>query len=120
MRLAYLASSQAQLVTIARPHISALSALTRETVDLTVWTGEGVLVVGQVLTSRPLRPVASVGRLFTDFANSHSKIFLAFMPEHKRTEALARLQPRATPYTIVDPQRLRKELEKVGGGRCRL
>src|SRR3972149_9254129 len=104
MRLAYLASSQAQLVTIARPHISALSALTRETVDLTVWTGEGVLVVGQVLTSRPLRPVASVGRLFTDFANSHSKIFLAFMPEHKRTEALARLQPRAAPYTIVEPQ----------------
>ncbi len=113
MPIGYVTLSYAQLVRIAHPHVVALAARTGETVDLMVWTSEGALCVDQVLTSRPLRPVGSVGRLFTDLANSNSKVFLAFMSEERQAEVLARPIKPMTPNTIVDARVLREQIERV-------
>lgn len=113
LRVSYVGLSNLELVKVAQPHMERLAAAVRETVDLTVWTDEGALFVAQVLTSRPFKPVASVGRTFTDYANSHSKVFLAFMDERKRAALLTKAQPQLTPYTITAPERLTEILRQV-------
>ncbi len=113
MRIAYLALSRAELVRVARPHMERLSRATGETVDLVVWTGEGVLTVAQVMTARPFKPVNSVGRLFTDLANAGIKVFWGSVPEERRTRLLAQPLERLTPYTIVDPQEFLTTVERA-------
>jgi IclR family transcriptional regulator, KDG regulon repressor len=113
LRAAYVGFSRSALVRIAQPHIERLASESGESVDLTVWTDEGTLVVAQVRTSRPFRPVSRVGRVFTDFSNSHSKVFLAFMSEDDRAPILAQRQEPRTQYSITDPERLSEEMRKV-------
>lgn len=112
-QMAYVWHSNAELARIATPHMEALSALTGESVALSVWSGEGVLFVAQVLTSRVFKPRAAVGVMFTDLANAHSKILLAFGPESRRRQRLARGQEPLTPFTVTDPDRLEDELRRV-------
>ncbi len=113
LRVAYVGLSRSELERAAHPYMERLASETGESVDLTVWTAEGVLFVDQVRTSRPFRPVSRVGRVFTDFANSHGKLFLAFMSEEERAAALAKPRPQLTPFSITDQDRMDQELAKV-------
>lgn len=113
LRAAYLTSSHSELVRLARPHIERLALVSGETVDLTVWADEGALFVDEVLTSNPFKPAATVGRVFTDFGNAHTKVLLAFGPEDRRAKFLTKaLEPR-TPFTIVDPQKVADEINRI-------
>ncbi len=113
LRIAHVGLARSELVRIARPHMERLASETGESVDLAVSTDEGVLFIAQVLTSRPFKPVSSVGRVFSDIANAHSKVFVASVGREKRDAILARPQAALTPYTITDPQRLAEEIRKV-------
>jgi DNA-binding IclR family transcriptional regulator len=75
MPVAYLSASNKQLVKIARPHMERLSQVTGETVDLTVWSETGPVLVSMVQTSRPFKWVLPVGHVFPSHGNVHSKIF---------------------------------------------
>ncbi len=113
LRIAYVGILQSELLRVARPFLERLAQETGESVDLAVWTDEGVLFVDQVRTSRPFKPVSRVGRVFTDLSNAHSKVFLAFMPEDKRSAMLQRPLAALTPFSITDPQRLAAEIRAV-------
>jgi len=113
LRIAYVGSLQSELLRAARPFLVRLAEETGESVDLGVWTDEGVLFVDQVRTSRPFKPVSRVGRVFTDLSNAHSKVFLAFMPEEERQARLQAPMAPLTPFSITDPQRLAVEIRTV-------
>ena len=104
LRVAYVGLSRAEIVQVARPYMEKAASETGESVDLAVWTNEGVLFVDQVRTSRPFRPMSRIGRVFSDFKNAHAKVFLAFMPDEERSQNLE-LAP--------SPVKLSRELEKV-------
>jgi len=113
LRVAFVALSNSRVRRIAKPYMERLARETGESVDLAVWTEEGVLFIDQVLTSRPFKPVSSVGRVFSDYSNAHSKVFLAFMSESELASALTRPLVPLTPFSITSPQRLAAELRKV-------
>jgi IclR family acetate operon transcriptional repressor len=111
--LSYLASSQSELLRMAGPFLEQLAEETGETANLAVETDGTVVVVGQVLTSHPFKPTLPLGRVMTDLANAHSKIFAAFGPEAERDRMLRRTHSKLTDHTTTEPEELRKKLEQA-------
>lgn len=113
LKTGYLARANSELVRIAHPHLEKLATFTGETVDLAVWVGDGVLFIDQVLTSHPFKPASSVGRVFTDLGNAHTKVHLAFGPKSWQVRLLAQARKPLTPFTIAESDALLQELERV-------
>jgi IclR family pca regulon transcriptional regulator len=112
-QLAYVWIGEAALARIAEPHLQKLADATDESVGLTVWNGDGPLCVAHSPSPRPFRFLMYVGQIFTDLANAHSKVLLAFGPEERRVKALSRLMPALTPFTVTDPARYLDILHQV-------
>ena len=94
-----------------RPHLQALSAATRDTVDLTLLTGGAPVVVDQITATAPLRVVSFVGRPLPLHCTASGKAHLSRLP---RAEAEKLLRPPLQAYTrrtIVDPAAL---LDRAG------
>ena len=112
-QMAYVWISEASLGRIAIPRLERLSEVIGESVGLTVWNGEGPLCVAHSPSPRPFKFLMYVGQTFTDLANAHSKVLLAFGPEARRIQCLSRRLEPLTPFTITDPERLGEELKRV-------
>jgi len=113
LQAAYLTSSHSELVRVAGPFVQRLADMTTETVDLSVWTDQGAMIVHTVYTSRPFRPNNPPGLVMSGLANVHSKLYVALGPESAWAEAIAESTVPRTQYTITDPAKLMKELLKV-------
>src|ERR671937_359441 len=90
-----------------------LAERTRETVNLAVLDGEGVLNVDQVAGTRAAVSVSWLGRRTPVHSTSNGKILLAFAPEVERERLLATRLERTTARTIVERAELRAELDEV-------
>ncbi len=112
-QLAYVWIAQASLARMAAPHLERLADATDESVGLTVWNGDGPLCVAHSPSPRPFKFLMYVGQGFTDVANAHSKVLLAFGPEERRIKALSRPLPALTAFTITDRDRYADELRRV-------
>jgi DNA-binding IclR family transcriptional regulator len=112
MKAAYLTLSNSGLLRIAGPYVQALADTTTETIDLSVWTDQGAMIVHTVYTPRPFRPYNPPGMVMSGLTNSHSKLFVAFGPEGEWDKEIAE-NARRTEYSITDPEELREELRKV-------
>lgn len=112
-RMAYMWISEAELAEIAVPHLERLTDATGETTNLVIWSGTGPLCIAQCPTPRYFAPRLSVGRTFSDLANTDTKILLAFGPEERRASSLAQRINRLTPFTITDQERMAEELNRV-------
>jgi IclR family acetate operon transcriptional repressor len=93
----------------ARPSLDALGELTGETINLGVPARHGVEHVAQVESRHFLGAGQWLGRSVDYHCTAVGKVFLAF----GRATMPARAPNRLTEHTIVDPQRLRAELEVV-------
>jgi IclR family acetate operon transcriptional repressor len=113
--LSFLASSQSELVRIARPYLDELAEVTGETANLAVEVEGSVVVIGQVLTSHPFKPDLPLGRVMTDLANTHGKLFVAFKSEGDRARILASPHAKLTPNAKTDPVAIVEELAEVAG-----
>jgi DNA-binding IclR family transcriptional regulator len=111
--MSYLASSESELLRIARPYLVELAEITGETTNLAVENEGTVVVIGQELTSHPFKPSLPVGRVMNDLANAHSKVFAAYKSSVERDALLRRPRPKITPNTITDGDAVRHELERV-------
>lgn len=96
-----------------RPAVVALHRATDETVDVAVVDGALVRFIDQVQSTRALRVVSEVGAAFPLHATANGKAALAALAPGELDEVLALGLPRLTPSTIVDPGRLRAELDAV-------
>jgi DNA-binding IclR family transcriptional regulator len=112
-QMAYVWISQASLARIAAPHLERLADATDESVGLTVWNGDGPLCVAHSPSPRPFKFLMYVGQVFTDVANAHSKVLLAFGPAERRDRVLSRPLPALTAFTITDRDRYSDELLRV-------
>ena len=112
MKAAYLTQTHSALVGAAEPFIQALADATTETVDLSVPTDQGAMIVHTVYTSRPFRPYNPPGMTMAGLTNVHCKIFAAYGPEALWDKAIAASTPR-TPLSVTDPDRLAAELAQV-------
>jgi DNA-binding IclR family transcriptional regulator len=110
LRAAYLTLSHSELVRIAKPYVQSLAATTTETVNLTVWTDQGAMIIDSEYTSRPFKPYNPPGVFMNGLANVHFRIFVAFGPESAWAAAIARSQEPRTVYTVTNPDRLLNEL----------
>jgi DNA-binding IclR family transcriptional regulator len=113
IRLAGAAMASMDLVRIARPVLEELADQTRETVNLGVLSGDVVVYIDQVTGTRSIVAVSWVGRRTPLHATSNGKVLLAGQDPQELERLLAPPLERSTATTIVEPRRLRLQLDEV-------
>jgi DNA-binding IclR family transcriptional regulator len=113
IRLAGAAMASMDLVRIARPVVEELADRTRETVNLGVLSGNVVVYIDQVTGTRSIVAVSWVGRRTPVHATSNGKVLLAGLDPEELDRFLEAPLERATAATIVDPKRLRLQLDEI-------
>ncbi|KQP65312.1 IclR family transcriptional regulator [Nocardioides sp. Leaf285] len=110
--LGLLAPHQAGLVEIASPFLQDLHAATRSTLHLAVRDGLEVLYLDRLRGHASVPVVSTVGSRLPLHATGVGKVLLAHAPADVQAQVLARLT-RVTPYTVVAPGTLRRQLDRV-------
>jgi DNA-binding IclR family transcriptional regulator len=104
----------ATLRKISRPVLTLLSKETTETVNLAVLDGHEVLYLEVLESSHSFRMASLPGMHRPPNCTALGKVLLAFLPSEQREEILPMLTfERATPRTIANVARFRKELVRV-------
>jgi IclR family pca regulon transcriptional regulator len=106
--------SSMNLETVALPTLQHLRDETGDSSSMAVLSGNDILYIAHVSTTRPIRLSASVGTRFPLHATSLGKVLLAFQPdaaieEFFKTATLKRFTDR----TVTSPDAFRARLAKV-------
>jgi DNA-binding IclR family transcriptional regulator len=103
------------VITAARPHMTALMEATAETVNLALFDGDGIIYVDQVANSNSfLRMFTRVGTRAPLHCTGVGKACMACLPEDYVSEYWPTAEKtRYTDKTIVDETILRKELKTI-------
>ena len=108
---AYLAKSD--LRTEARAAMDELAAQTAETVHLAVPSAGEVVYIAKVESIHPIRMYSHIGARLPMYCTALGKAILPYLPQERRARILAQpFRPR-TEHTIVSPDVMRSELERV-------
>jgi len=114
--LAYLAMSSIGFLRSVHPFLEELAASTGETVELTVGSAEGAVVVDEVATAHPFRLNRPTGRIHASLANSSFRLHVAFRPIAEQREVVATREWGRALHTAKEPaellQRMAAEKEK--------
>jgi DNA-binding IclR family transcriptional regulator len=103
----------------ALPAIEELHASTRETISLYVREGTERVCVERLESQQNVRIVARLGRRLPIYAGAAGKVLLAFLsPQQQEEFFLTTALVPLTAQTVVDPERLRQELERVRSEGC--
>ncbi|MBI3648275.1 MAG: IclR family transcriptional regulator [Actinobacteria bacterium] len=113
IRLAGAAMAGLDLVSTARPVLEDLADRTRETVNLGVLSGDAVVYIDQITGTRSIVSVSWVGRRSPLHCTSNGKVLLAYVDEGELDRLLSRPLERPTANTIVDPDRIRTQLQEI-------
>jgi len=113
IRLAGAAMASIDLVRTAHPILEELAERTRETVNLGVLSGDGVIYIDQVSSAHLVASTNWVGRRTPLHSSSSGKVFLAHMSESERQQVLARPLEAFTPRTLTDPAQLGRQLDEI-------
>jgi DNA-binding IclR family transcriptional regulator len=97
----------------AVPFMQDLYELTRENVHLAVRDGDEAIYVEKLTGHRAVPILSRVGGRLPLHATGVGKALLAAAPPAFRAEYLRRPLVRVTPYTLVDPARLAREIDVV-------
>jgi DNA-binding IclR family transcriptional regulator len=111
--LSYVAKDHSDLVEAARPFLEDLVHRTGESVTLAVEIDGFPVCVDIINTTRPFKRRTAPGRILGDLAAVQGKLFAAFKPLEERELLLNRPHPQHTPYSIVDKETIRAELEQI-------
>jgi IclR family transcriptional regulator, acetate operon repressor len=108
------ATVRVPLVEQARPHLEKLGAELDEDIFLGICTGNQLLILDQIESSKQLKMRARPGTRISIFAGAAGKIFLANDdPEVVSRRIRSQPIPKFTPGSITDPDRYMADLEKV-------
>ena len=103
---------------ISAPHLRRLSDETGHTVNLAILDGIDVVYIERCRTAQPGQREIDlnlhVGARLPAYCTAMGKAILAFVPEDRREELIARIDfvPRG-PNTITDPEAFRAELARI-------
>ncbi len=114
VRLAHSAWTQSSLAPVARPHLTALSEATGETIHLAQLDGPHVLYLDKRDAKRRITMFSEAGKVGPAYCTGVGKAMLAFLPK----DELERILPqqsyhRFTPATLCSQQALTGELEQI-------
>lgn len=99
--------------------LAALVAQVGETCNFTTLDGLRVLYLDRVEAQWPMRLTLDVGSHVPLHCTASGKLFLAHMPRAQRDRVLSQLPlPRMTPRTLVEPEALRAECERIAQRGC--
>ncbi|MDR7484576.1 MAG: IclR family transcriptional regulator [Armatimonadota bacterium] len=98
---------------VARPTMLALAERTGESVVLTAPGRDGVICLDTVDSPQRIRASFQIGRVTPWHAGAAGKLHLAFLPEGRMREIMARGLPRYTERTMTDPAALRRDLVRI-------
>ncbi|MFC2029888.1 IclR family transcriptional regulator [Chloroflexota bacterium] len=99
---------------LAQPLLSDLAAVTGDAAFLFVGSGAGAVCTEMRKGENTVQALARLGESIPLHIGASPKVLLAFMPEPRRTEALAQLDlTRYTPATITDRDELVGELDRI-------
>lgn len=107
-----LAPVQTGLRQVASPYLHDLYGATLATVHLAVRDGRQVLYLDRLSGHASLPVVSTIGSRLPMHATGVGKVLLAHSPPDVMVAVLADL-PRITPYTVSQPGRLRRQLERI-------
>ena len=110
--LGLLAPVQTGLRQVAAPFLNDIHAATLATVHLAIRDGTQVLYLERVSGRASVPVVSRVGGRLPLHATGVGKVLLAHAPPEVQEEVLAGLT-RITPFTVVQPNRLRAQLARV-------
>jgi DNA-binding IclR family transcriptional regulator len=96
-----------------RPFLIKLSSLVNETVDLSVLDNGRVLFVDQIIAPHPLQATSQPGASFPLHCTANGKAILASLPIAELEKLLPTHLKQYTDQTIIDRDKLLKELEVV-------
>lgn len=97
----------------ALPFLEDLSQVTRENAQLAVREGAEVVFVERLAGPRAVPVLTRVGGRFALTATGVGLVLLAHAPAELQEEVIAAPVERHTPFTVTDPQRLRRMLADV-------
>ena len=118
---AYLSLSYVGFVRSTHPFLEDLAKATGETVELTVESAQGAVVVDQVATSHPFKPNLPTGRMLRNLANSAMRMWVALRLGRGARAAAPRAAAQVHPAHHHRPRRTcAAELERAAAGRGRL
>ena len=109
----YLAEGFEQLVAVARPYLQALVDTTGELAAIAVELDGVAVCADLVVSARPFVIEIAVGKVIGDTANAHGKMFAALKSDEERARLVRKRHARLTPNTIVEPEALAAELDRV-------
>jgi len=99
---------------LARPFLEELCREFKETIFLGTFDGEKITIVEKVDSPLELKISAPVGTRIPLFAGAAGKVFVAGLSEEMFQNALSEKPlPEYTRYSITDPLKYAKEIEKV-------
>jgi IclR family KDG regulon transcriptional repressor len=102
------------LLRASAPVMDRLVAESEESIFLGIPDGDEALCIDRRESPHSVRLFAEVGRRAPLYAGGVPKVLLAFAPDDRRRELLARLEIRQlTPHTITDKRKLVKLLDEV-------
>jgi len=101
-------------VRLAFPHLEELAERSGETSQLYLLQGQQVVLEGEVTSRNAIRYVEEEGTSEPLHASASGRAILAFLPEEYLARYLQQSELRPiTPYTVTDPQKLRKLLVRA-------
>lgn len=98
---------------IARPILEKLCEKYDETIHLVIFNRGEAYYIDKVESARSIVNITQVGKKVSFHASSVGKAILAYLPEEQQEVELSRPLKRYTPYTIIDPNKLREHLKEV-------
>jgi DNA-binding IclR family transcriptional regulator len=103
------------LVEVAKPFMDELVAETCESVNLFIRASDYAVCIDRRDSPQLVRLASVLGRAVPLHAGAVPKAMLAFLPKEQQERTLARLHelPAYTSKTVLDPDRLRRELEVI-------
>lgn len=108
------ANNEANLVFVAGPILQDLTRLAGETCHIAIFTGDGVMTIAKSEGPSTIRMTERLGAARPAYCTAIGKALLASLSQSQFDDYLKRVELRSyTPNTIVDPARLRREVEGI-------
>ncbi|GHU81303.1 IclR family transcriptional regulator [Spirochaetia bacterium] len=105
-------SNSKDWVNIAVTRMEKLASVYNETVNLAVLQGENIVLLAKVDSPHILRPNFNMGKPYPAINSAIGRCLIAGRPEEEIKRLIMDIRPNTT-RSITDPERMRKELEKI-------
>lgn len=109
--VAYLTMSYIGFARAAHPFLERLGQATGETVELTVGSVEGAVVIDEVATIHPFRLNRPTGRILSSLLNSSFRLHVAFRPVTEQRKIVSMAQHQPSSGVRIDPDEIIRRLE---------